>query len=163
MKKSFVFILIAVAVVAVLGFSIQSRRKSADAYFDGYIYLIEVSDGYNVGCKLYADRRCKECRLINFFDLCNSLDEYSDEVENPELLNIPDDIFADENTTVVHVHLMTGHAHALPIAHENHDKLIEIIENFKPHVLVKVEDGKEYKSFKKFNFKEISIDSLDSI
>lgn len=93
---------------------------------------------------------------MNFHELCDSLNKYEGDIGNVDIIDLDDGLFVHQTTTISYAHLTNGHVAALAVAHENHGKLVEIIKNFKPHVIIRTEDGKEIESFKTLSFKDLS-------
>lgn len=161
MKKGTVFVLAALVIIAAVLFFTQSWIiPSADPYFDGYIFLVASSDGYNLGYKLFTNKKFETVSVKNFDDLHKKLEKYVSEMDELEMLEVPDYLFMDKDDKIIYPVVRATHNSKLHIRHEHHYEILKIIKDFEAQVFLKTADGEKYQSFTVLDFVEIDPDLI---
>ena len=132
-------IIIVVLVVAICMLSNSfSTVQSDDLCIEGYIFLIESGEYYNIGYKIGCDTECDYLDLLNFKTLLLELKKYEDSSPADVILQGEPNIPMDHSYTIGIGSMVT-----LKIKHDMHDQIVKVIRAFRPQIVVRFNNGDE--------------------
>ena len=132
-----VIIMVLVVAICMLSNSF-SMEQADDLRIEGYIFLIESADYYNIGYKIRCDTEYDEFDFLNFKTLLFELKKFEDSSPADVVLQVVPNIPMDHNFPTGIGGMVT-----LKIKHEMHDQIVKVIRSFQPQIVFKSDNGEE--------------------